>query len=62
MLSTVTEETNLIAHAKPKEYKECLEMLEEPPVHFDCKRHCPYRTSDGKYTDSAEEAFLSFKK
>lgn len=27
MLSTVTEETNLIAHAKPKEYKECLEML-----------------------------------
>lgn len=35
---------------------------EEPPVHFDCKRHCPYRTSDGKYTDSAEEAFLSFKK
>lgn len=38
------------------------EEIKEPPVHIMCKRHCPYITLDGKYTDSAEEAFSSFSK
>ncbi len=34
MLPAATEETNLIAPAKPEEYKECLEMLIDSYLYF----------------------------